>query len=90
MRSVCSLVLKHGRFKNPLEQRLFHAPYVPGFAARAGNHHSDTHEIMPAALAFVVLCEERFRATGIDSAAADLTHKRTVLDLLSYNPLGAF
>lgn len=58
----------------PLEQRLFHALDVPGFAARAGNHHSDAHEIMPATLALVVLGEERFSATSIDSAATDLAH----------------
>ncbi len=45
---------------------------------------------MPAALALVVLCEERFSAAHVDSAAADLTHKTTCLGLLPYNSLGTF
>ncbi len=81
MRPVCSLAF---------EQKLFHTLHIPGFAARTGNNHSDAHEVMPAALALVVLCEERLSAAYVDSAAADLTHKTTVLDLLSYNLLGGF
>lgn len=77
-------------FKGPLEQRLFHSLHIPGFTARAGYDYSDAHEIVPAALALVVLCEERFGAACIDSAAADLTHKLEVLDLLPYNPLVGF
>jgi hypothetical protein len=81
-------MLEH--FWTPSCKGSFHTSNVPGFTARAGYHHSDFHESIPATLAFVVLCEERFSATGINSAAADLTHKTTVLGLLSYNPLGGF